>query len=252
MRLANKVAIITGGSAGIGRASAYMFAKEGARVVVGDIDDANGKETADNIKADGGEAIFIHTDVASASEAEHLVKETANRFGKIDILFNNVGIGHVPGPVESIDESVWDMIYAVDVKSVFLMTKYAVPEMKKGGGGVIINTASMSGVRPVANYSVYSSAKGAVITLTKALALELAPDNIRVNSIAPSIVDTPLSRRVSENVSWEEYKKSLVSIIPLGRIVEAEDVAYAALYLASDESSMLTGACIHVDGGRGL
>lgn len=247
MRLANKVAIITGGSAGIGRASAYMFAKEGAKIVAGDIDDANGKETADNIKADGGEAIFIHTDVTSASEAEHLVKETANRFGKIDILFNNVGIGHVPGPVESIDESVWDMIYAVDVKSVFLMTKYAVPEMKKGGGGVIINTASMSGVRPVANYSVYSSAKGAVITLTKALALELAPDNIRVNSIAPTAVNT-----VREDPDWEEYKKSLVSIIPLGRVVELEDVAYAALYLASDESSMITGTCINIDGGRGL
>ena len=247
MRLAHKVAIITGAGSGIGRASAYLFAKEGAKLAVADIDDAGGEETVATIKADGGEAIFVHTDVSIASEVEHLIEVTKNQFGKIDILFNNAGIFMKRAPVESIEESLWDRIHAVNVKSIFLATKYVVPEMKKAGGGVIINTASMLAVRPLKDFCAYASSKGAAITLTRALALELAPDNIRVNCINPALTETPIIQTHSE-----EQKKAIASAIPLGRINKPEDIAYAALYLASGESSMLTGTSINVDGGRGI
>jgi NAD(P)-dependent dehydrogenase (short-subunit alcohol dehydrogenase family) len=243
MRLADKVAVITGAGSGIGRASAYLFAKEGAKVVVVDINDAGGKETVAAIEANGGEAIFVHTDVSVASEVKHLVKVTMDRFGKIDILFNNAGILIEPATVETTDESLWDRTYAVNVKGIFLGAKYAVPEMKKAGGGVIINTASDSGVSPLPRASAYASSKGAVITLTKALAVELAPDNIRVNCISPTRTETAMA-------SSEERKKLMESLIPLGRSAKPEEIAYAALYLASDESSMLAGINLNVDGGR--
>jgi len=247
MRLVNKVVIITGAGSGIGRASAYLFAREGAKLVVADIDDAGGEETVATIKAGGGEAIFVHTDVSVASEVKHLVKVTKDKFGKIDILFNNAGTQMKRTAVENIDESLWDRIYAVNVKGVFLMTKYFVPEMKKAGGGVIINTASLFGVRPPKGTAAYSSTKGAVITLSKVLALELAPHNIRVNWISPTTTQTPLIKSLTE-----EERKAAVNAVPLGRLAEPEDIAYAALYLASDESSMLTGTGISVDGGRGV
>ncbi|MFC2017592.1 SDR family oxidoreductase [Chloroflexota bacterium] len=246
MRLADKVAIITGGGSGIGKASSYLFAKEGAKVVVADIDDIGGEETVATIRVDGGEAIFVHTDVSIASEVEYLVKVTMDTFGEIDILFNNAGL-LLEGPVENTEESWWDRIFAVNVKGIFLGVKYVVPEMKKAGSGVIINTASMSGVSPRKDCSAYASSKGAVITLTKALAIELAPYNIRVNCISPAWVGTPMTKGFSE-----ERIKGIISSIPLGRVAELKDIAYAALYLASDESSMLTGTNINVDGGLGI
>ena len=247
MRLANKVAIITGAGSGIGRASAYLFAREGARIVVADIDDAGGEETVTNIKAGGGEAIFAHTDVSLASDVEHLVKITKDKFGKIDILFNNVGISHDHSAIEAIEEKLWDYIYAVNVKSIFLLAKYVVPEMKKAGGGIIVNSASIAGIRPRPNMAAYTSSKGAVITLTKSLAIELAPDNIRVNCICPVATDTQPIRLLPE-----ELRKAAISSIPLGRLGKPEEIAYAALYLASDESSMTTGINLNVDGGRGI
>lgn len=252
MRLANKVAIITGAGSGIGRASAYLFAKERTKVAVADINDAGGEETVATIKADGGEAIFVHTDVSIASEVEHLVNVTKDKFGKIDILFNNAGILPKPIAIENIDESLWDQVYAINVKGIFLAIKYTVPEMKKAGGGVIINTGSISGVRPRPYSAAYSSSKGAVILITKALALELAPHNIRVNCINPVVTDTPLTRLRAEDTGWEEYKRLMESTIPLGHMARPEDTAYAALYLASDESAMVTGTCLDVDGGRAI
>lgn len=248
MRLINKVAIITGAGSGIGRASAYLFAKEGAKVVVADISNVNGEETVATIRTSLGKAIFVHTDVSVASEVEHLIRVTMDTFGGIDILFNNAGIDQKKIEIENIDESLWDRIYAVNVKSIFLTTKYAVPYMKKAGGGVIINTASISGIRPRMKMCAYGSSKGAVITLTKGLALELASRKIRVNCINPVGTDTPLLRHNHD----EEGMKALISTIPLGHLAKPEDIAYAALYLASDESSMLTGICINVDGGRGI
>jgi 3-oxoacyl-[acyl-carrier protein] reductase len=252
LKLTDKVAIITGSGSGIGRISAYLFAKEGARVVVSDINDVGGEETTAIIKTNGGEAVFVHTDVSVASEVEHLIRVTMDMFGRIDILFNNAGItlfeNGKPSEVETINEATWDRVYAVNVKSIFLAAKYAVPHMKRAGGGIIINTGSMSGVRPRPNTCAYSSSKGAVITLTKALALELAPSNIRVNCINPVGTVTPLLQESTD----EESMKVMVSTIPLGRLAKPEEIAYAALYLASDESSMVTGTSIDIDGGRGI
>ena len=253
MRLANKVAIITGGGSGLGKASSYLFAKEGAKVVVAQRTEATGEETVAAIKANGGEAIFVRTDVSVASNAENLVKVTLDKFGKIDIPFNNAGIAQKRMPVEDIDEAFWDRIYATNVKGVFLGAKYVVPEMKKAGGGVIINNAAIGAVRIRPFVCSYNSSKGAVVVPTKALAAELAPYNIRVNCINPVAIDTPLMRGlVPEGTNWEEFKKTYDSTIPLGHMPEPEDVAYAALYLASDESAMLTGTSINVDGGRGI
>lgn len=252
MKLANKVAIITGGGSGIGKASAYLFAEEGAKIVIAQRTVATGEETMAKIKSSGGEAIFVRTDVTIARDMHHLIHVTLDTYGKIDILFNNAGTLHKPAPVEDIDESLWDEIYAVNVKSIFLGVKYVVPEMKKAGGGVIINTASILGIRPSKNTAAYCSSKGAANTLTKALALELAPYNIRVNCVNPVATDTPMVREAMADVNWDEWEKARVQTIPIGRLGKPEDIAYAALYLAFDESAMLTGTCINVDGGYGV
>ena len=250
IRLANRVAIITGGGSGIGRAASYLFAKEGAKVVVAERTRAMGEETAATINSNGGESIFVHTDVSIASEVEKLVKVTMDRFGKIDILYNNAGVAESVA-VDTIDESLWDSIYATNIKGHFLPVKHVVPEMKKAGAGVIINTASFYVFRPGPNYSAYSSSKGAVVTLTKALALELAPHNIRVNCIAPGVVDTPMLQHAMEAIP-EEQRGAVVSTIPMGRLIKPEEIAYAALYLASDEASIVTGTNLNVDGGSAI
>jgi len=253
MRLANKVAIITGAGSGLGRASAIMFVKEGAKVVVADINDDSGKETVATIKSSGGEAIFIHTDVSKASDVENLIKTTEDKFGKIDILFNNAGIPHGPTPIEDLPESLWDRVFSVNLKSIFLGAKYAAPVMKKAGKGVIINLASISGIRPRPRSAAYTTSKAAAIHLTKTLAAELASSNIRVNAINPVAIDTPLlDGLIGDGVDVNEAKKALIGSVPLGRLPTPEDIAYAALYLASDESSSVTGSSIDVDGGRGI
>ena len=240
MRLANKVAIISGGGSGIGRASSCLFAREGARVVIAQRSQSSGEETVAAIKADGGQAVFVPTDVSQASDIKRLIEITKDRFGKIDILFNNAGMFMKRTLVENIEESLWDSIFAVNVKAVFLATKYVVPEMRNAGGGVIISTGSMSGFSPRRFSCPYTSAKGALITLTKALALELARDNIRVNCINPSDTASPPLQRAPEN-----FRKEIDRHAPFGRIAEPEDIAHAALYLASDEASMLTGTCLN-------
>ena len=200
-----------------------------------------------------GSAFFIHADVSIASEAENLIKVTNDKFGIIDVVLNNASLPHKPTSIENLTESLWDRVYAVNVKSIFFIAKYAVPLMKKNGGGVIINRASMAGVRPRENSSAYSSSKAAAIQLTKSLALDLAQYNIRVNVINPSAVDSPgLLKVIADDADVAEAKKVLTESLPLKCMPTPEDVAYAALYLASDEAKMLTGICINVDAGRGI
>jgi 3-oxoacyl-[acyl-carrier protein] reductase len=245
MRLANKVAIITGGGSGIGKASAHLFAREGAKVAVAERTVSTGEETVSTIRSRGSEAIFVRTDVTIASEVENLMEVVLANFGRIDILFNNAGIIKI-APIDEIDELMWDQIFAVNVKSIFLTTKYAIPAMKRARKGVIINNASTGAMRPRMFFSAYAASKGAVITLTKALALELAPFDIRVNCVVPGFTETPMI-----DVLDEKQKKAVADTIPLRRrAARPEDTAYAALYLASDEASALTGASILVDGGR--
>ena len=183
MKLASRVSVITGASSGIGRATAVLFAKEGSKVVVTDIADAGGEETVAAIKTAGGEAIFVHADVSRANEVEQLVQKTKERFGKIDIILNSAGVMQKTISVENLDEATWDRIYAVNVKGIFLMAKFTVPSMKEAGKGVIINIASISGVRPRLKTCAYASSKAAAIHLTKGLALELARFNIRVGQV---------------------------------------------------------------------
>jgi 3-oxoacyl-[acyl-carrier protein] reductase len=252
MRLLNKIALITGSGSGIGRASAVLFSREGAKISIADIDEKGGRQTADLIKEKGGSAIFIETDVSKSSDVERMIKTTVDHYGKIDILFNNAGIGMSFIPIEQVDESLWDKIMDINAKGIFLGCKYAVPVMKRQGGGVIINTASISGVRPRPGLIAYSASKGAAILLTKALAIELAPFKIRVNCINPVVADTPfLTKNIDAN-QLEDAKKAMMSTIPLGRLGQPEDMAHAALYLASEESTMVTGVSLDVDGGRGI
>jgi 3-oxoacyl-[acyl-carrier protein] reductase len=253
MKLANKVAVITGAGSGMGRASGILFAKEGAKVVIADINDNSGKETVNMIKAGGGEAIFVHTDVSKADEVRQLIKTTVDTFGKLDILFNNAGVPQKATAVHALEEAEWDRIFSINTKGIFLGAKYAVPEMRKQGGGSIINTSSVAAIAIRTHQAAYTSSKGAVITLTKALALELARYKIRVNCITPASADTPmLPSFLPEGVNFESAKKGIIEGIPLGRLAQPEDIAHAALFLASDDASMISGVTLGVDGARGL
>lgn len=248
MRLSNKVALITGAAAGIGEATALLFAREGAKVVVADVDVDGGKKTVDAIRQTGEEALFVEANVSKAADVERMITVTVETYGQLDILFNNAGCAMLPTPTEEVDEALWDRVMSINVKSVFLGVKYSIPIMKRQGGGVIINNASISGVRPRPGASAYTASKGAVISLTKSLAIELAPYRIRVNCINPVITETPMAARGSA----ANPKEQMLATIPLGRFAQPEDIAYGALYLACNESSMVTGISLNVDGGRGI
>lgn len=250
--LEGKVALVTGAGSGIGRAIAILFAKEGAKVFVVCIDPLHGHETVEAIRENGGMAEFISADMTRSSDVEHAIRKTINIYARLDILVNNAGITQRFMPIEEIDEGLWEKIMAVNLKSIFLACKHAIPIMKKQHGGVIINTASISGVRPRPNISAYVTSKGGVILLTKALAIELAPYNIRANCISPVASDTPMLRASIGDENFEEVKKAIIATIPLGRIGKPEDMAHAALYLASNNASFVTGVNLEIDGGRGI
>ena len=242
-RLAGKVALITGAGSGIGRATALLFAGEGASVAVVDIADDNARETVSLIEQSGGSGLFVHADVAVAAEAEHMIEATVRRFGRLDILHNNAFWTVFHETVET-SEYEWDRTLAVCLKAPFLAAKYAIPHMLRNGGGVIINTSSVSGIRGQSAHAAYETAKGGLLALTRSLAADCAP-KIRVNAILPGGVMTPALQLLDP----ELIRKNTGSI-PLKRRATPEEIANAALFLATDASSFCTGACLVVDGGR--
>jgi 3-oxoacyl-[acyl-carrier protein] reductase len=246
MRLANKVAIVTGAASGFGKAIAETFAREGAKVVVADINGQGARGVAQGI---GAPAIHVAADVSKRADVEAMVGEAVNAFGGLDIMVNNAGTTHRNQPMLDVTEAEFDRIFAVNVKSVYLAALACVPEMEKRGGGVIINTASTAGVRPRPGLTWYNSSKGAVITMTKSMAAELAPKKIRVCAINPVAGETALLAEFL-GADTPENRAKFIASIPLGRLSLPADVANAALFLASPESSMITGVALEVDGGR--
>jgi len=248
MRLADKVAIITGAGSGMGRASAIRFAQEGAKVVVADLDPKGGQETQDMVQAKGGEAVFVQADVTKEGDMENMVRTTIEKYAKLNILFNNAGYPQLTKPFETIGEEEYERIMNVNIKGIFLGSKYALPELKKAGNGVILNTASVAGLRPRAGSAAYAASKGAVITLTKVLANELGPFGIRVNAILPGPTETPMLPLFMDEYN-DEVRNLIASDLPLGRLVSAEDIANTALFLASEEAAAITGVLLEVDSG---
>ena len=244
MRLQDKVAIVTGGASGFGAGIVRKFADEGAKVVVADL---NGEGAEAVAKEVGG--IAVQMNVANGASVEAMVSATTDAYGRIDILINNAGTTHYPGPMEEISEEDFDKVFAVNCKSVYLSAKSIVPVMKAQGAGAILNVASTAGVSPRRRLNWYNAAKGWMNTATKAMAVELAPDGIRVNAINPVAGETPLLK-VFMGEDTPEVRAKFLSTIPIGRFSEPSDMGNAACFLCSDEASMVTGVCMEVDGGR--
>ena len=252
MSLNDAAVAVTGAGAGMGRATARLFAERGARVAVVDVDGEAATETADLIADDGGNAAAIEADVSDPAAVEGFVEETVETFGGLDVLHNNAGVPQRSTPVEEVEESTWDRVLDVNLKSAFLGAKYAVPHLRESdheGGGVILNTASTAGIRPRTGLSAYAASKGGMITLTKQLAFELADDGVRVNAICPVATDTDM---LPEFAGGDLTVEGIADTIPLGRLCEPEDVAEAAVFLAGGGASMITGTALEVDGGRDI
>jgi NAD(P)-dependent dehydrogenase (short-subunit alcohol dehydrogenase family) len=223
----------------MGQACAVVFAQEGAKIIGADINDTAGKKTIDSITAKGGEAIYVHTDVSKATDAENLVKAAVKKYGRIDALLNIAGIPQKPSLIENLDDTIWDKVYAVNVKGPFHTMKYAIPYMKKAGSGAIINVASIGGLLPRPLGTAYTSSKGALITLTKA-----------VSCLNPGGTDTQFNYdEVPNGTDPEEWRKNNLAHLPTGRYITPEEVAYAAVFLASDESLMMNGSSITINQG---
>jgi 3-oxoacyl-[acyl-carrier protein] reductase len=247
MRLQDKVAIVTGGGLGFGEGIARLYAAEGAKVLVADIDGARAERVAGEI---GGAARAAVADVAKGPDFERMVQEALDAFGRLDIVVNNAGITHKNQPMLEVDEATYDRVFAVNVKSIYWSARAAVPVFRaQGRGGCMINIASTAGLRPRPGLTWYNGSKGAVIIMSKSMAVELAPDRVRVNAICPVIGETGLTAEFMGGDS-PELRARFVSTIPLGRMSLPKDVAAAALFLASDEAEFLTGVALEVDGGR--
>ena len=247
MRLENKVALVSGGARGIGAAITKVLAQEGAKVVIGDLLEDAGNSTADAVMQAGGECIFVRLDVTSESDWEKVVGEAVRKFGKLDILVNNAGVTS-RGNIEEITGDDWSRVMDINVKGGFLGTKVAIPRMREIGGGSIINMSSGAAIAPQPNTSgAYAASKGAVRIFTKSTAIQYAAENIRCNSVHPGPVDTDM---LNLNRQGESELAEMKARVPLGRFGQAEDIAYGVLYLASDESSFVTGSELVIDGGR--
>jgi 3-oxoacyl-[acyl-carrier protein] reductase len=251
MRLNGKVAVITGAGSGIGAASALAMAREGARVVVADINETAAKATVEQIEKAGGQALAVRADVTKAADNQMIVEKAVTTWGTLDIFLANAGVPQFPASIEAQDETVFDKIFAVNVKGVWLGAKYALGVMKKQKRGVFLVTASTAAIRPRSGGQTYAASKGAVVTLTKGLALECAPYGVRVVAIAPVATETPmLATFMGKREVDAEGMARYIATVPLGRLNKPEDLALAAVFLASDEAAMITGACLEVDGGR--
>jgi len=244
-RLKNKVAIVTGSGSGIGRAIAQKFAQEGAKVVVADMQERGGHETVKMITAAGGEAVFSLCDVSKAEQVQAMVNLALEKFSALDIMVNNAGVALMADLASTTDE-IWQKTIDVDLKGVFLGVKFAVPEMEKRGKGKIINTASIAGLVGFQGITAYCAAKGGVVNMTKELALDLAPKKINVNAIAPGVIKTAMTSDILKDPKTAE---GMLAQTPIGRLGEPEDIAWAAVYLASNESDFVTGHTLVVDGG---
>ena len=251
MRLSNKSIIVTGSGGGIGEGIALRLAAEGARVIVNDIDPAAGERVVAAITQAGGEASFFAADVTRSEQVGALVQCAVQRHGRLDVMVNNAGWTHRNRPALEVDEAAFDKCFAVNVKSIYLATIHATPVFRANGGGSFINIASTAGVRPRPGLTWYNGSKGAVITISRSLAAELGPDNIRVNCINPVFnPDTGLSAEFAGGPVDDARRAKFLASIPLGRFSTALDVANAALYLSSDEASFISGVCLEVDGAR--
>jgi len=247
MKLEDKVAVVTGGASGFGRAICELYAGEGAKVLVADINGQGAREVAQGI---GKAAAHVAVDVSKRTEVDAMIGEAVKTFGGVDIMVNNAGYTHKNQPMLDVSEEEFDRIYAVNVKAIYLAALACVPEMEKRGGGVIINTASTAGVRPRPGLTWYNGSKGAAIILTKSMAAELAPKNIRVCAINPVIGETGMLEQFMGTKDTPENRAKFLAGIPLGRFSKPADIANAALFLASPDSSMITGVALEVDGGR--
>ena len=246
-RLDGKVALISGGARGQGAAEARLFAREGAKVVFGDILDDEGRQVEAAIRAEGGQATYIHLDVTSEAAWREAVQTAESTYGKLDILVNNAGIS-IPGGIDDYTEDDWERTMAVNMKGTFMGVKHAIPAMRRAGGGSIINISSGAGIAPAPGTSAaYAASKGGVRLFTKSTAVQHAAENIRCNSLHPGPVDTPMIRGPHRD---DSYLAETIDRVPLGRLGTVDDIAYGALYLASDESSYVTGSELVIDGGR--
>ena len=250
MRLADKVAVVTGAGSGFGAGIATRFAEEGARIVAADINGDGAARIVEDIRNAGGTAFPITADVSKGDEMAKIIAAAVDEFGELDIVVNNAGTTHKNRPMLEVDEANYDRVFAVNVKSVYHSAIHAVPVFRRQGRGSFINIASTAGIRPRPGLTWYAATKGAVITMTKAMAVELAPDNIRANAINPVVSATGLLKDFLPGEDTPETRAKFVATIPLGRMSTPRDVAAACLFLASEDAEFLTGLCLEVDGGR--
>jgi len=250
MRLKGKAALITGGGSGIGLATAFAFLREGARVVISDVSEDRGREAIERAKAEGHEIAFVRGDVSKEADAARMVSEVVDRFSRIDVLFNNAGI-LIEKPAHELMEEEWDRVLGINLKGVFLVSKHAIPHMMRQQSGAIVNTGSVNSLVGDVGDPAYCASKGGVGLLTKAMALDYAPHGIRVNAVCPGWVETRMFRQEADarGVSVDEYRSYAGSHHPIGRVGRPEEIANVVVFLASEESSYMTGSLVVVDGG---
>ena len=250
MRLADKVAVVTGAGSGFGEGIARLFAEEGAKVVAADINGNTAGRVVGEIVETGGDAISVTADVSQSDQVGAMVSSALERYGRVDIVVNNAGTTHKNKPMLEVDEADFQRVFDINVKSIYLSAQHAIPVFRQQGHGVMVNIASTAGVRPRPGLVWYSATKGAVITMTKAMAVELAPENIRVVAVNPVVSATGLLQEFLPGEDTPEIRQKFIDTIPMGRMSTPLDVARACLFLASNEGEFLTGCCLEVDGGR--